>query len=139
MVARFRALAVCLLVVFLPLVVKSAGPEPLSILLLARSVVGETAIDEPYVEVAVYSTQSPETPLFQGFTGGDGWLYVGLFAELPQSLYIQVKRERADGAMQHRLPLITSDHLYILPRGELACEATYDWDTGVNEVHCDIW
>ena len=138
MVAKVRAL-VCLLAVFLPLVVKGAGPEPFSVSLWVDSRQYGSTVDEPYVEVAVYSTQSPGSPLFEGFTNGDGDLRLGLFAGLPQLLYVQVKRERVDGAFQRTLPLVVSEPVAVESREELWCVAHYNWDSGVNEVYCYGW
>ena len=138
MMARVRAL-VCLLAVFLPLVVKGGGPEPFSVHVSVRSRVYQTTVEEPYVEVVVYSIQSPGGPLFEGFTDGSGYLWLGLFAGLPQQLYIQVKRDRVDSAMEHTLPVVISDDVEVMPRGALSCYATYDCNSGVNEVHCYDW
>lgn len=138
MAAKVRAL-VCLLAVFLPLVVKGGGPEPFSVSLRMQSRVYQTSVYEPYVEVAVYSVQSPGSPLWQGFTNGYGYLQLGLFAGLPQQLYVHIKRARVDGAMEHTLPLIVSEAVKVEPREELYCHATYDWDSEVNEVHCYGW
>lgn len=138
MMVKVRAL-VCLLAVFLPLVVKGGGPEPFSVSLWVDSRQYGSTVDEPYVEVAVYSTQSPDSPLFEGFTNGDGDLRLGLFAGLPQPFYVEVKRERVDGAFQRTLPLVVSDPVEVESREELWCVAHYDWDSGVNEVHCYGW
>jgi len=138
MVAKVRAW-VCLLAVFLPLVVKGGGPEPFSVHVIVHSRVYQTTVEEPYVEIAVYSTQSPESPLFEGFTDGSGHLWLGLFADLPQQLYVQVKRDRVDSAMEHTLPLVIADAVGVVPRTDLACFATYNWDTGAHDMHCYDW
>lgn len=134
---RLKALVICSFILFLPLVVKGGEPEPFSLWLYVRSVIYETSVEEPYVEVAVYSTENRQVPLFQGFTNGRGWLELGLFAELPQRLYIEVKRDRVDSAMEHTLPLVTSNDVSVEARAGIHCWATYDHDQEAND--CDCW
>lgn len=138
MMAKLRAL-VCLLVVFLPLVVKGGEPEPFSVSLSVDSYFQRQYIEEPFVQVAVYSTQNPEMPLFQGYTTGSGYLSFGLYTNLPQSLYLHVWREKGEGVLQHPLPLLVSETEAVDPYERLNCYADYNWDTDTHEVDCYTW
>jgi len=126
-------------IIFLPLVVRGGELQPFSLSVWVSSVAYQATIQEPFAEITVRSAGGLSSPLFQGFTNLHGWLELGLFTDLPQSLYVEVKRDRVDSPMQHTLPLVRCNEVQVGPREELWCHATYDYDQGTRECECDSW
>ena len=142
MIRALKVLALVLATIYLPLVMKSAGaqPEPFSVHVNVASDAYGGHVYEPFVEVAVRPAANPGSPLFQGFTDDEGYLWLGVFAGLPQDLYVEVKRDRVDSAMQHTLPLVRCDaDEPVEPRSTLSCHATYYYPQGTSECHCYVW
>jgi hypothetical protein len=126
---------------FLPFVAVGGEPEPFSLDIDVRLVSEhiQFPIEEPFAEVAVYSVANPGEPLFRGFTDKEGALNLGLFAGLPQSLYVEVKRDRADGLLQRALPLVRCDDEMLQPRGEMNCSVYYDYESTTGRCECYHW
>ena len=131
------------LVLFLPFVAVGGGPKPFSLdIQTALCVEGQLPVGEPFVEVAVYSTANPSIPLFRGFTNKTGSLALGLFADLPETFYIEVKRDQIDGILRRTLPLARSNAILVGPRETIYCMPMYYPDSGGSGLwgcSCRTW